>query len=216
VNAMTFFLYGSLSAVFFLLPFDLIERRGLTATQVGLTLAPFGIIIGALSSVAGDWSDRHGPRAPLVVGSLLLAVAISALAMNVASFWVGVVAPILLMSFAMAIVVSPLTTTVMNAAPDAQAGAASGINNTTSRLAGLFAIAAAGALANILYQRALDGVAPPTGIPLFGILPGPEDPARVVLERAFSHAYSAALWMMAAWSLDAPSLRRFCLASALH
>ena len=66
VNAMTFFLYGSMSVVFFLLPFDLIERRGLTATQVGLTLAPFGIVIGALSSVAGDWSDRHGPRAPLI------------------------------------------------------------------------------------------------------------------------------------------------------
>ena len=206
VNAMTFFLYGSLSAVFFLLPFDLIERRGLTATQVGLTLAPFGIVIGALSSVAGDWSDRHGPRAPLVLGSLLLAVGISALAMNVASFWFGVVAPILLMSFAMAIVVSPLTTTVMNAAPDAQAGAASGINNTTSRLAGLFSVAGAGALANILYQRALDAVATQTGVPPFGILPDPEDPARVVMERAFSHAYSSALWMMAAWSLVAAIL----------
>jgi hypothetical protein len=89
----------------------------------------------------------------------------------------------------------------------------SGINNTTSRLAGLFAVAAAGALANILYQRALGGVATQTGIPPFGILPGPEDPARVVMERAFSHAYSAALWMMAAWSLAAAILASLFVAS---
>jgi len=48
---------------------------------------------------------------PLVLGPVLLAVATSALAMNVESFWLGVVVPILLMSFPMAIVVSPLTTT---------------------------------------------------------------------------------------------------------
>ncbi len=206
VNAMTFLLYGALSAVLFLLPFELIERRGLTATQVGLTLAPFGVIIGALSSVAGDWSDRHGPRAPLVLGSFLLAVASSVLALNIESFWLGVVPPILLMSFAMGIVVSPLTTTVMNAAADAQAGAASGINNATSRLAGLFAVAVAGALASILYHRGLDAAVLQTAIPPFGILPVPEHPARAVMERAFSHAYSAALWMVAAWSLAAVML----------
>ena len=206
VNAMTFFLYGALSAVFFLLPFDLIERRGLTATQVGLTLAPFGVIIGALSSLAGDWSDRHGPRAPLMLGSLLLAAAISALAMNIESFWLGVIAPILLMSFAMAIVVSPLTTTVMNAASDTQAGAASGISNATSRLAGLFAVAVAGALASILFHRGLDAATLQAAIPPFGVLPDPGDPARAALERSFSHAYSAALWMMAAWSVAAAML----------
>ena len=107
------------------------------------------------------------------------------------------VPPILVMSFAMGIVLSPLTTTVMNAAADVQAGAASGINNANSRLAGLFAVAVASALASILFHRGLDAIVLQTAIPTFGILPVPEDPARAVVERAFSHAYSAALWMVA-------------------
>jgi MFS family permease len=215
VNAMTMFLYGALSAVLFLLPFDLIARRDLSATQVGLTLAPFGVIVGALSSVAGKWSDRHGPRAPLISGSLLLAVATSALAMNIEPFWSGVVGPIVLMSLAMGMVVSPLTTAVMNAAPDAHAGAASGINNATSRLAGLFAVAIAGSLANMLFHRALDGVAMQAGTRAFGDLPALEDHARAVTEAAFGHAYSTAMWMLAAWNIAAALLAcRFVPAQA--
>ena len=53
----------------------------------------------------------------------------------------------------MALVVAPLTTAVMNAAPDALAGAASGVNNAASRLAGLFAVALVGAVAALVFAR---------------------------------------------------------------
>ena len=42
-NVMTLFLYGALSGILFLLPFDLIERRELSATEVGATLLPIGV-----------------------------------------------------------------------------------------------------------------------------------------------------------------------------
>ena len=54
----------------------------------------------------------------------------------------------------MALVVAPLTTAVMNAAPDALAGAASGVNNAASRLAGLFAVALVGAVAAVVFAAA--------------------------------------------------------------
>ena len=200
-NILTLLLYGTLSAVLFLLPFDLIERRGLTATQVGLTLLPFGAIVGTLSRAAGDWADRKGPRQPLVLGSALLAAAAAGMALGIESYWLGVLAPVLLMSFAMAFVAAPLTTAVMNAAPDAQSGAASGVNNAVSRIAGLFAVAIAGALASVVFADALEAAGSLTADSRFGALPAPGDPARALFEQAFTRAYAFALGMAAAWSL---------------
>ena len=48
-NILTLFLYGALAGVLFLLPFDLIERRGMSASAVGAVLLPFGLIIGLFS-----------------------------------------------------------------------------------------------------------------------------------------------------------------------
>lgn len=200
-NVVTLFLYGALSGMLFLLPFDLIERRGLSATEVGLTLLPFGAIVGILSRFAGDWADRAGPRMPLVIGSLLLALAAAAMALGIESYWLGVLAPVLLMSFAMAAVAAPLTTTVMNAAPDAQSGAASGVNNAVSRLAGLVAVAVVGATASVVFADSLQAAGSLTAEPRFGVLPGPGNPARAVFEPAFAQAYAYAQGMAAAWSL---------------
>ena len=200
-NVMTLFLYGALSGVLFLLPFDLIARRGLSATEVGLLMLPIGIIIGTLSRSAGAWADRIGPRMPLTLGSLLVALAAAALAFGLADLWVGVLAPVALMSVGMAIVVAPLTTAVMNAAPDSQSGAASGVNNAASRLAGLFAVAIIGTTASVVFLGEIDSSAVVVGESRFGTLPASGHGDRFVLEQAFAQAYGVAMWIAAAWGL---------------
>jgi EmrB/QacA subfamily drug resistance transporter len=200
-NALTLLLYGALSGMLFLLPFDLIERRGLSATQVGLSLLPFGAIVGTLSRPVGDWADREGPRQPLVIGSVLLAAAAALMALGIENYWMGVLVPVLIMSLAMAAVAAPLTTAVMNAAPTSQSGAASGVNNAVSRLAGLLAVAALGALASAVFGGTLEAGGSPVAHTRFGALPALQDPARAVLEHAFARGYAFAQGMAAAWSL---------------
>ena len=192
-NLLTVFVYGALTGVLFLLPFDLIARRGLSAAEVGLTLLPIGIIIGLLSRFFGAQADRYGARMFLIAGSGLVAAACGGLALGHQSYWFGVVAPIVALSLGMAAVVSPLTATVMNAVPDQKSGAASGVNNAASRLAGLIAVALLGAAASSIFTRH-DGTADLR----FGVLPPVTDPSRAAIEAAFQAAYSGAMWMAAA------------------
>ncbi len=210
-NVMTLFLYGALGAVLFLLPFDLIGRRGLGAAEVGLTLLPLGLIIGTLSRAAGGLVDRAGARLPLALGAALVALGAAGLAAAPGGYWTAVLGPVVVLAAGMALVVSPLTTVVMNAVPDTRSGAASGINNAASRLAGLLAVAVGGALANLVFQRAAD-------LPgqRFGVLPPAGDPLRPAVEAAFATAYGGALWLAAAWAALAAAVALVMLRPRRH
>ena len=198
-NLLTFLLYGAFSPVLFLLPFDLIARRGYNASEAGLLFLPIGLIIGLASRSAGRWADRVGPRLPLILGSVIVALAAILLAFSAPNLWLGAIGPIVLMAIGMAIVVAPLTTAVMNAVPDADSGVASAINNAASRLAGLISVVIVGLAASLLYRHALQSL-PIDGTQelRFGVLPEPSSPARAPLEAAFRYAYQMAMLIAAA------------------
>ena len=190
--------------MFFLLPFDLQARRGLSASAAGLTLLPIGIIIGVLSRPMGGLADRFGPRPFLVIGSLLVGLCGAGLALNLSSYWLGVLVPVLLFAVGMAIVISPLTTAVMNSVPDRRSGAASGVNNAASRLTGVLAIAVFGAAASLVFDWSVPGGR-------FGVLPPIGDPGRPAVESAFLAAYSTAMGLAALWCFIAALAARLSL-----
>jgi hypothetical protein len=187
-NLMTLFLYGALSGALFLLPFELIGRRGVGPSGVGVLLLPLGLVIGVLARPAGSLSDRLGVRPLLVAGSLLVAVSTGWLAVNLPGLALGVMAPIVVLAVGMALVVAPLTTAVMNAAPGALAGAASGVSNAASRLAGLFAVALVTAVAVIVFAAA--GAGPGTE---FGVFPPAGAAGHTAVAAAFGIAYTLAM-----------------------
>jgi len=154
-NIVTFFLYFSLSAIMFYLPMLLITGWGLTSAEVGFTFVPLSAAIALFSRRIGRWSDRVGPRMPITLGCLLVAIAFGGLAaiagLRLQAFWAGVFPMMVVMGFGMALVVSPLSTAIMTAVEDRDTGAASGINNAVSRIAGLIAVAAMGAVAASVY-----------------------------------------------------------------
>ena len=195
-NLLTLCLYGALTAVLFLLPFDLIGRRGLSASEVGLILLPLGLVIGLFARRAGALADRLGVRGFLVAGSALVALSALWLGFVPAGLALGVILPLLTLAAGMALVVAPLTTAVMNAAPDALAGAASGVNNAASRLAGLFAVALVGAIAALVFAAAT-----PLPDAHFGVFPPAGDPALPAVVSGFAAAWRAGMATAAALAI---------------
>lgn len=197
-NIATFFLYFSLSAILFYLPMLLIAGWGLSAAETGFIFLPLSAAIALLSGPVGNLSDRIGPRLPIALGSLVVGFAFAGLgvltAFGLHQFWAGVFPMMVVMGLGMALVVSPLSTAIMTSVADKDTGAASGINNAVSRIAGLVAVAAMGAVAAYVYDSVLAGHAL-SGVPSFGELaPGLDAQVNAARIDASDKAFAAVAW----------------------
>lgn len=143
-NGVTFLVYGGMGLVFFLLAIQLQVVAGWSPVAAGAALTPATLLLLALSARAGDVARRTGPRLPLTVGPLLIAAGMVLLTRvdADATFLADVLPAVSVFGLGLAISVAPLTATVLGAAPDSRAGAASGVNNAVSRTGQLLAIAA--------------------------------------------------------------------------
>ena len=149
LNAATLLLYAALSIMFFLLPFDLIDRRGLPEAYAGFVFLPFTVAVGVLSRPFGRLADAIGPRLLLICGALGSGAAFVGFAAGAnASLGLGIIAPMAVLGVAFAVVVAPLTASVMSSVSPRDEGLASGINNTASRIAQLIGVALAAGLAS--------------------------------------------------------------------
>src|SRR5258705_7757019 len=161
-NTLTLLLYFALGGAMYFLPFGLIRLGGYSATQAGAALLPFALIMGFGASFAGRLSDRFGLRLSLTAGPLIASCGLVLLAFADLgkSYWAGVLPAICVLAIGMTITVPPLTSTVMASVGEARAGIASGVNNAVARVAGLFAVAALGAVLFASFSHHLAG--PPT------------------------------------------------------
>lgn len=143
-NLATLAVYAALGGVLLFLVLQLQTALGYGATAAGAAMLPSIAVITLLSPRAGALAARIGPRRPMTVGPLVAAAGTAWLATvdGAQPYVVDVLPGSLLLGLGMATTVAPLTATVLAAAPDALAGAASGVNNAVARAGQLLAVAA--------------------------------------------------------------------------
>jgi EmrB/QacA subfamily drug resistance transporter len=157
-NLVTLIVYAGLIGAFFFVTLFLQETVGYTPLEAGFATTPISVILFVLSPYFGKISTGIGPRLPMSVGpivggiGLLLLLRVDAGADYVTDVLPGVI----VFGLGLSATVAPLTATALDSVEEHHVGAASGINNGVSRIAGLLAIAVLGAVIAGSFKTTID------------------------------------------------------------
>lgn len=143
-NAMTLLVYAALGAIMFFLTLQLQTVGDYGALAAGLATMPVTVCMLFLAAKGGELGVRIGPRVPMTFGPVVMAAGTLLLLAVDADvvYWTDVLPGITVFGLGLALMVAPLTSTVLAAAPDEHAGIASGVNNAVARAGSLLAVAA--------------------------------------------------------------------------
>ncbi len=148
LTLLTLFLYGALGALMVLMPYFLITTVHYTGTQAGSSLLPVAIILTLASPRMGQLAGRIGPRWPLTLGPLVVAIGFLLMLRMGAetNYWTDVLPAIVVISIGLSGAVAPLTTAVLGSVDSRHTGSASGFNSAMARTGGLVATALLGSI----------------------------------------------------------------------
>jgi MFS family permease len=124
---------------------------GYTALQAGISLLPVTAIMLALSARSGALAARIGPRLQMSIGPVVIAIGLALFTRigHSGNYFTDVLPAVVIFGLGLAIIVAPLTSTVLAAVPASHAGMASAVNNDVARAAALIAVAVLPAAAGL-------------------------------------------------------------------
>jgi len=139
--------YMAVSGITFLLPFYLIEGRGLGPGAAGLVLTAQPAVMSVAAPLAGSLSDRIGSRGPAVLGLAILAVALLLLSRIGATTPIPAVAATLgLAGLGSGIFIAPNNSALMGAAPRNRQGIAAAVLASARNVGMVLGVGIAGAV----------------------------------------------------------------------
>ena len=150
-NATTLFVYASLGATTFFVVVYLQTSLGYSPLAAGAAFLPLTIFMLLFSARSGALAQRIGPRWPMTIGSLVVAIGV-ALFVRVepgVSYLAGVLPATVVLGLGLTLTVAPLTTAVLAAVADNHAGVGSAVNNAVARIGSLLAVAVLPAMAGL-------------------------------------------------------------------
>jgi len=146
--------YACVFAVLFVLPFLLIQGRGLDAAHAGLILTAQPIVMAIVAPISGTLSDRIGSRAPAVTGMVTLALGLAFLASVVSRGSLAMIAAgLAVIGLGVGTFVSPNNNALMGAAPRNRQGIAAGVLATARNVGMVLGVGLAGAVFTTVVAR---------------------------------------------------------------
>ncbi len=131
----------------FVISLYLQQLHGLSAFQTGLMFLPMMLSGAVLTPFSARIAERFGARHVVTAGLAVMAAGLAVLAATTATAAPLTVALLMVpVGLAGPLVMPPVTAMLLNTVPDALAGTASGVFNTSRQLGGALAIAVFGAL----------------------------------------------------------------------
>jgi EmrB/QacA subfamily drug resistance transporter len=172
--------YICVNSLAFLMPFYLIQGRGLNPAQAGLLLTVQPVIMAITAPISGSLSDRVGSRIPGMLGMGLLATGLFFLSRldPTASLWLVVVG-LAIAGSGTGTFISPNTSALMGSAPRSRQGIASAVQAAARNFGMVLGIGLAGAIftthlaqetANSLYAGISQGFLVASGIAVLGVV----------------------------------------------
>ena len=154
-NVYTLLVYAALGGSTFYLALYLQSAAvGYTPARASLIFLPISIVMFVLAPRFGRLADRDGPRRYLTIAPLIMGAGFLLLTLIRSTNPLVPLPGVIVMSVGLAMLVAPITSTALRAAPDRFAGLAAGVNTTVSRLGGLIATPLVGVVITLVFASA--------------------------------------------------------------
>lgn len=139
--------YISVYSIIFLMPFYLIQGRGLNPAEAGILLTAQPVMMAIAAPISGALSDRFGSRGMGMLGMSILAAGLFMLSFIKleTGLW-QVILALVLAGLGTGMFISPNTSALMGAAPKERQGIASGVQAIARNFGMVLGIGLAGAI----------------------------------------------------------------------